>query len=194
MEHRDGAAARERDRQAVGGEDQEPRRAQRRRLAVGVLRLCRPRGDPLDACAVDLAALNDVIEGDVEGGCQPAAVLVHRGWLVVRPPAEVEARVRALRYAAAPGGEEHTPAGQLDPDVVADQLERGGEIHVADGIHGRSVNLRPLSGRRFTLLRGECNRQLCGAVWSVAVELGAECGRERSAHGLALWDAGGEEV
>ena len=80
-----------------------------------------------------LPPLDDRIERDADGVGDGLAVATDGVRVVVGPAAEVETRVRAPRRPAPPRGEQRPPARQRDPDVIADGLERGGQLHGADG-------------------------------------------------------------
>ena len=102
-----------------------------RRLAVGLARLALGRrGAPLDVAAVDLPALDDGIEGDARRPrrlCSRLAATASGSSSVQRP--RLRLAYAPSRHPAPPRREQRPPARQRDPDVLADGLERGGQVH-----------------------------------------------------------------
>src|SRR5579875_1017302 len=68
-----------------------------------------------------------VEEAHAERPLEQLAVGLDRSRVIVGEATEVEARVRALRAAAAPGGEQRARPVELDRDVLAAGAERRGQ-------------------------------------------------------------------
>ena len=115
VQHRHAAGPGERDRQAVGDEDQRRQARARRSTCPSTSASSRAgfgEGARLlgaawtrDLGAVDLAADQDPLRVEPERGGEPPPVLEHRGRLVVGEHAEVEALERRAADAAEPGRE-----------------------------------------------------------------------------------------
>ena len=98
--------------------------------------------------AVDLAAVEEALARASDRRGEPLAVRVDVGAVVGGQAAEVERRERALRDAAAAGGEEHARAGQLGGDVLALPAEGIGQGGIG---HGGQATPRPATGEDWTI-------------------------------------------
>jgi hypothetical protein len=79
---------------------------------------------------VDLAPVQEALARVAGRGGEALAVGVDVGVAVIREPAQVERGVRALRDAAAAGGEQDRAAGEIGGEVVAMGAEGVGEVQL----------------------------------------------------------------